>query len=106
MNVTLYLRLVLWARRRYTRDGVLTITARGEPSIYMLIERAAWNRYMGAPLPRLQLPPAPWRVAANAGLPHGGRMTRRPLIDVFLDAAAAVALGLVGAIVLIAELSK
>jgi hypothetical protein len=37
-----YLRLVEWARKRYTVDGVLDITPGRK---YDLLERAAWSRY-------------------------------------------------------------
>jgi hypothetical protein len=48
MNIDRYLAIVRWATRRYTRDGLLLINARGVPSPFSRIECAAWNRYMGA----------------------------------------------------------
>lgn len=46
MNVDRYLRIVRWARSRYTLDGVLAVSVGGLPSAYSRIERAAWDRYM------------------------------------------------------------
>lgn len=46
MSVDKYLRLVQWARKRYTKAGALVISIGGRPSIYSLIEQAAWARYM------------------------------------------------------------
>jgi hypothetical protein len=46
-NFKRYGAIVGWAARRYTRDGILVIDVGGVPSRYTLIERAAWNRYMG-----------------------------------------------------------
>jgi hypothetical protein len=40
-----YLRLVYWARKRYTRGGVLDITP---GRAFHSLERAAWSRYMDA----------------------------------------------------------
>ena len=51
MTVEKYLRIVKWARRRYTINGALTISMGGNPSIYARIERAAWNRHMSAATP-------------------------------------------------------
>ncbi len=45
-----YLKLVSWARRRYTDSNhYLLISTGGKPGIlskYSLIERAAWNKHM------------------------------------------------------------
>lgn len=45
-TVTRYLTLVNWARRRYTRDGLLVVNIGGSDTAYVRIERAAWRRYM------------------------------------------------------------
>jgi hypothetical protein len=46
MNIDRYLAIVGWARKRYTRAGMLTISVGGVPSAYSRIESAAWGRYM------------------------------------------------------------
>lgn len=46
MNVDRYLSIVQWARRRYSRGGLLTISVGGAPAPYSRIETAAWARYM------------------------------------------------------------
>ena len=47
MMVDRYLAVVRWAQRRYTVNGFYVVSIGGAPSRYSLIERAAWNRYMG-----------------------------------------------------------
>lgn len=47
MNAERYLKIVAWARKRYTRAGRLVISIGGEPQAYKRIECAAWDRYMG-----------------------------------------------------------
>ena len=42
-----YLAIVAWAKRRYTRDGWLTIKIGGKPTVYTRIEMAAARRYLG-----------------------------------------------------------
>lgn len=42
-----YLAIVRWAQQRYTSGGVLVVDVGGAPSRYSMIERAAWDRYMG-----------------------------------------------------------
>ena len=46
-NADRYLRLVNWAKRRYTNRDThsLTISVGGRPSIYSRIEAAAFRRY-------------------------------------------------------------
>jgi hypothetical protein len=44
-NSTKYLRLMAWARKRYTKNNRLVTYIGGEPSVYNRIERAAWARY-------------------------------------------------------------
>lgn len=46
-GVDRYLRIVRWARLRYTRNGYLVISAGGKPSVYSRIEIAAWSRHVG-----------------------------------------------------------
>lgn len=47
MEVDRYLRIVHWARDRYTdSDGYLVKSVGRVPSVYTRIEAAAWNRYM------------------------------------------------------------
>jgi hypothetical protein len=41
-----YLRIMEWARKRYTIDGSLTVSIGDIPSAYARIERAAWDKYM------------------------------------------------------------
>jgi hypothetical protein len=50
MNHDKYLRVVYWARTRYTdKAGLLVISKGGSPSMFSRIESAAWNKYiMGA----------------------------------------------------------
>lgn len=50
MNHDKYLRVVYWARARYTDStGLLVISMGGNPSNFARIEAAAWARYiMGA----------------------------------------------------------
>jgi hypothetical protein len=44
-NSAKYLRLMAWARKRYTKGNRLVTYIGGEPSVYNRIERAAWARY-------------------------------------------------------------
>ena len=43
-----YLRLVRWARNRYTVEGWMIISSCGIPSTYSRIEAGAWNKYLAA----------------------------------------------------------
>ncbi|NCC39320.1 MAG: hypothetical protein EOM21_07700 [Gammaproteobacteria bacterium] len=45
-RIARYLRVVNWARRRYTHDGRLTTFRAGQPAIFTRIESAAWAKYM------------------------------------------------------------
>jgi len=42
-----YLKLVNWARDRYTRNGALKLTTGGKPHAWLRIENAAYERYLG-----------------------------------------------------------
>jgi len=46
MNPDKYLRVVYWARTRYTDNGTLVISRGGNPSMFSRIEAAAWNKYI------------------------------------------------------------
>jgi hypothetical protein len=46
VNVDRYLKISTWARNRYTVNGLLTTYHGGVPTVYTLIEQAAWNKYM------------------------------------------------------------
>lgn len=41
-----YLKIVDWARARYTRNGFLILDIGGKPSPYSRIEQAAFARYI------------------------------------------------------------
>ena len=41
-----YLKIVEWARNRYTVNGLLHLNTGDILSRYSLIEKMAWNRYM------------------------------------------------------------
>lgn len=41
-----YLKIIDWARNRYTANGVLHLNTGDILSRYSLIEKWAWNRYM------------------------------------------------------------
>jgi hypothetical protein len=42
-----YLRIVMWAEDRYTSpSGVLVVSINGKPSLYKIIEKLAWDRYV------------------------------------------------------------
>ena len=42
-----YLKIMDWARKRYTNDGVLPLHDRGyQPSAYLRIEDAAFRKYI------------------------------------------------------------
>ena len=43
-NFTRYLRLIHWARARYTTDGVLMLSVGGQPTTYSRIEATAWRK--------------------------------------------------------------
>lgn len=45
---TRYLKIVSWARARYTNCGTLIVSVGGAPSIYSRIENAAFQKYMKA----------------------------------------------------------
>jgi hypothetical protein len=45
-NVDRYLKLVKWARNRYTRNKILIMSSGNVPSIYVRIVSAAWSKYM------------------------------------------------------------
>lgn len=45
-SIDRYLRVVGWACRRYTRDGVLLLTVARIPTRYVQIESAAARRYL------------------------------------------------------------
>lgn len=46
MSLERYSKIVEWARKRYTRGGILVLAeAGGVPSVYSRIEAAAWNKY-------------------------------------------------------------
>jgi hypothetical protein len=45
-NVDRYLKLVKWARNRYTRNKILNMSSGNVPSIYVRIVSAAWSKYM------------------------------------------------------------
>lgn len=45
-NVDRYLKLVKWARKRYTTDRMLTLYRGNVPTAYTLIEAAAWEKYI------------------------------------------------------------
>lgn len=47
MNHDRYLRVVYWARARYTDNtGLLVISRGGNPSMFSRIEAAAWRKYI------------------------------------------------------------
>lgn len=46
MNRDRYLKIVEWARRRYTRNGVLITYIGTTPSRYTEIEGMAWTKYI------------------------------------------------------------
>lgn len=41
-----YLRILRWARNRYTVNGILAVIVRGQPTRYSRIERAAFDKYI------------------------------------------------------------
>ena len=41
-----YIRIMDWARERYTVGGILPLTVQGEPAAYRRIENAAWDKYV------------------------------------------------------------
>lgn len=41
-----YLKIVNWARTRYTRNGLLVISVGNEKSVFTRIENAAWSKYI------------------------------------------------------------
>lgn len=43
-----YLRICMWARARYTKNGTLIVSTGNVPSIYSRIENAAFEKYMKA----------------------------------------------------------
>lgn len=44
-NLDRYCKILRWAAKRYTRDGLLIVQVGRGQSVYHLIELAAWNRY-------------------------------------------------------------
>jgi hypothetical protein len=44
-NLDRYLKIVVWARKRYTTNRMLEIHRGGILSIYSRIEEAAWQKY-------------------------------------------------------------
>lgn len=46
MNHDKYLRVVYWARARYTDNDTLVISRGGNLSLFSRIEAAAWNKYI------------------------------------------------------------
>lgn len=46
MNATRYLKVVQWARDRYTEDGHLVYSVGNVVTKYVRIEKAAWRKYM------------------------------------------------------------
>lgn len=45
-NVDRYLKVAIWARKRYTEGGRLVFSIAGNASRFARIEMLAWNRYM------------------------------------------------------------
>jgi hypothetical protein len=43
-----YIKLMAWARERYTVDGVLTVMIGNQPTAYTRIEQAAAAKFLGA----------------------------------------------------------
>ncbi len=46
MRVNRYLAIVEWSRKRYTVNGLLTVSIGHTLSIWSRIERSAWSKYM------------------------------------------------------------
>lgn len=44
-----YLKVCEWARKRYTRNGILIIDRGGVPTTYARIEEAAFEKYIRHP---------------------------------------------------------
>jgi hypothetical protein len=46
-----YLRLVRWAARRYTENGLLRVSVGGKPTRFARIEKAAARKYLTGIMP-------------------------------------------------------
>jgi len=46
MSEEKYLKIQQWLRKRYTKNGVLTIDIGGKPTKYKRFEELAWCKYM------------------------------------------------------------
>ena len=45
-NTNRYLKLMLWAKKRYTVNGIITLTVGFTKAEYLRIEEIAWIKYM------------------------------------------------------------